>query len=205
MTGACAIVVMAKAPQAGLAKTRLVPALGAAGAARLAERLLEATLVQAITAAVGPVEICCTPDTAHPAFTRLRQAHALSLSEQGEGDLGARMARAFARLLQGHSQVLVIGTDAPGLDAQYLRAAAAALNGHDAVFGPALDGGYTLVGLRRAAPALFDGMPWSTPTVMAETRRRLVAGGWRHAELPALADVDEPADLVHVPAAWITG
>ena len=199
----CPVIVFAKAPRAELAKTRLIPALGAAGAAALAERLLRHAVVQAIAADLGPVLLCCTPDTAHPAFEELARHPAVSLAVQGEGDLGARMDRALTSALGGHPTALLIGTDAPGLDAAYLRAAHAALQGHDAVFGPALDGGYTLVGLRRAAPGLFDAaMPWSTPQVMAETRRRIARLGLRHAELAPLADIDEPADLVHLPSHW---
>ena len=97
---------------------------------------------------------------------------------------------------------LLIGTDAPALDAGYLRDAAAALRGNDAVIGPALDGGYTLIGLKRAAPGLFEAMPWSTPEVLGETRLRLRRLALRHVELPPLADIDEPADLVHLPAGW---
>ncbi len=127
----------------------------------------------------------------------------MTLTEQGEGDLGDRMNRALSRSLDRHGGALLIGTDAPALDAACLRAGALALRDHDAVFGPALDGGYTLVGLTRPAPALFDAaMPWSTAQVMAETRRRLARLGLRHAELQVLADIDEPADLVHLPAGW---
>jgi hypothetical protein len=96
-----------------------------------------------------------------------------------------------------------MGTDAPALDATVLRAAAQALRTHDAVFVPALDGGYALVGLRAAAPSLFSAMRWSTPQVMADTRARLAAAGLRHAELPALADIDEPADLQQLPPGWL--
>ncbi len=91
--------------------------------------------------------------------------------------------------------MLLIGTDAPGVDRHYLRAAATALARHDAVVGPALDGGYTLIGLRRPAPQLFDAMPWSTSQVMDQTRTRLRRLGLRHAELAPLSDIDEPADL----------
>lgn len=199
----CTVLVFAKAPVAGYAKTRLAPALGAAGAARLAERLLERAVVAACAAELGEVQLCCTPDTGHPAFQRLAHAHGVALLDQGEGDLGARMDAALAGALQDHDRALLIGTDAFGLDAAYLRLAAAALDDHDAVFGPALDGGYTLVGLRRAAAGLFDGIAWSTPQVMRQTRQRLASLGLTHAELPALADVDEPADLRHVPQDWL--
>jgi rSAM/selenodomain-associated transferase 1 len=198
----CAVVVFAKAPLPGYAKTRLVPALGAQGAARLARRLLEAALGAALDARIGPGELCCAPDGLHPAFADLARRTEATLTGQGEGDLGARMARALARSLREHAGAIVIGTDAPALDAAYLRGAAAVLANHDAVFGPARDGGYTLVGLRRPAPALFEGVDWSTAQVMAQTRARLARLGLRHAELAPLADIDEPADLRHLPAAW---
>lgn len=193
----CALVVLAKAPLAGLAKTRLIPALGADGAARLAAWLLERTMHAAFDSGLDPVELCAAPDSTHPAIAAWA-ARGARLAEQGEGDLGARIARAFARAFTSSPRVLLIGTDAPRLDAPLLREAARALEAHDAVFVPALDGGYALVGLRRPAPRLFEAMPWSTPALMARTRERLHALGLTHAELAPLADIDEPADLVHL-------
>ena len=204
MTADCALIVFAKAPLPGFAKTRLIPALGAAGAARLAERLLRHAVAQAVAAEVGPVILCCTPDSGHPAFARLAAEHGIGLTVQGEGDLGARMDRALKQALQRHPAALLIGTDAPGLNAALLRQARELLRTHDAVFGPALDGGYTLVGLTRPAPGLFETMAWSTSTVMAETRARLGRLALRHAELAGLADIDDPADLLHLPPGWIT-
>jgi uncharacterized protein len=199
-----AITVFAKAPVPGLAKTRLAPALGADGAAALAARMLAHTVEQAVVAALGPVELCTSPDASHPAFQALHVRHGIVLTEQGTGDLGQRMQRAFLRGLPRHGALLLVGTDAPALDSAVLRAAAAALASHDAVFVPALDGGYALIGLRQPAP-VFDGMAWSTPGVMADTRQRLQAAGLRWAELPAVADIDLPADLVHLPAPWRAG
>ena len=121
-------------------------------------------------------------------------------SDQGEGDLGARMQRALNRWLAREGRALLIGTDAPALDAAVLRAAALALDEHDAVFVPAFDGGYVLVGLRRSGAPIFSDMVWSTPTVMAQTRERLAGAGWRHLELAAMADIDEPADLRWLPS-----
>jgi rSAM/selenodomain-associated transferase 1 len=195
---------MAKAPIPGLAKTRLISALGPAGAAHLAERMLRATLDQALAAGLGAgVELAITPDTGHPVFDALARDRRVRLLPQGDGDLGQRMARALTHALDGAAPALLIGTDAPSLDAALLQRAAGALADHDAVFGPTLDGGYVLVGLRRPAPWLFDAMTWSTPQVMQQTRARLHAHGWRHAELPPLADIDEPADLQHLPAGWL--
>lgn len=199
-----ALVIFAKAPVPGFAKTRLVPALGAEGAAALAERMLRHAVQAGAHAAMDTLEICAAPDLSHPIFSRLAQAHELALTTQAEGDLGQRMHRAFARVLAHHATALVIGTDAPALDAVVLGRAHAELQRCDAVFVPALDGGYALVGLRAPQRALFDQMAWSTPTVMAHTRDRLRAAGLRWAELPPVADVDEPADLVHLPAGWLS-
>lgn len=194
----CAVIVMAKAPLAGLAKTRLIPALGAEGAAALARRMLRHTVAEALAADVGPVTLCAAPDLSHPVFGELAQDPRLALAEQGEGDLGARMLRAFQRALATHESALLIGTDAPDLDANCLRAAREALARHDAVIIPAHDGGYALIGLHRAEPRLFEDLPWSTPQVLALTRERLSEAGLRGAELAPLHDIDEPADLVHL-------
>ncbi len=222
MNTPCRIVVMAKAPVAGHAKTRLIAALGAQGAAALAERLLNHAVLQALAAELGPVELCGAPAfnprptdhgrgppaAVHPAFERLADAWPITLSEQGPGDLGMRMHRAFERALglmpTATGRVLLTGTDAPALDASVLRRAAEALADADAVFVPAHDGGYALVGLRRPAPTLFEDMVWSTPTVMAHTRGRLAAAGLRHTELPPLHDIDVPADLAHLPPGWLS-
>jgi glycosyltransferase A (GT-A) superfamily protein (DUF2064 family) len=147
---------------------------------------------------------------------RARQQHGVALAQQGAGDIGARMTQVFEQAFaqtatqtpkQAPTPLLLMGTDAPGLDACVLHAAAAALREQAVVFVPTFDGGYVLVGLQAApAPlllALFSGMNWSTPQVMADTRQRLAALGVAHTELPALADIDEPADLAHLPVAWV--
>lgn len=203
MRAAC--IVLAKAPVAGLAKTRLAPALGAAGAAHLAHRLLLHTAATVAQLHSPHLELCVSPDTDHPAFAQAaaQTQGRLQLSVQGDGDLGQRMHRALARVLHTHSRALLLGTDAPALDAALLRQADAALDAHDAVFVPAADGGYALVGLRRPAPELFEGMVWSTPRVMADTRLRAHQAGLRWAELACVHDIDEPADLVHLPPGWV--
>jgi hypothetical protein len=221
--GGCRIVIMAKAPEPGRVKTRLIPALGAEGAARLARRMLAETVDQAFRAGVGPVEVCAAPDAGHPLFAMLRDAPAagdpaaarpariartangarLAWSSQGDGDLGERMDRASRRALARDPRVLVIGTDAPRLDAVRLQEAAEALARHDVVVIPALDGGYVLIGLSRPLPELFEAMPWSTPAVMEETRRRMRQHALRWWEGAALPDVDEPDDLRQVPPDWL--
>ncbi len=203
-----AVIVFAKAPMPGLAKTRLAPALGPAGAAALADRMLHHALAQAVAADVGPVELCGASDAVHPAHPALKAAaagHGASLTAQGMGDLGQRMHRALARSLARCERALLIGTDAPALDAAVLREAASALQTHAAVFVPALDGGYALVGLRRADARWFADMRWSHDRVMAVTRERLRAASVCWAELLPVADIDEPADLVHLPPGWLDG
>lgn len=196
---------MAKAPRPGYAKTRLIPALGPAGAAALAQRLLRHAVDQAEGAKLGAVELCCAPDTADPIWAPLARK-GLAFSGQGDGDLGARMQRPFARWLPQAGRLLMTGTDCPALDAAVLRQAAQALAQADAVFVPAFDGGYALIGLRGPTAdrfaALFAQMPWSTPGLMAATRAALAAAGLAHVELPALPDIDEPADLAHLPPGW---
>ncbi|MBV1790668.1 TIGR04282 family arsenosugar biosynthesis glycosyltransferase [Marinobacterium sp. D7] len=190
------IVILAKAPLPGLAKTRLIPVLGERGAAQLAERMLHHTLREACAADLGPVELCVTPDTDHPCWTS--RPASVALSEQGGGDLGERMARIAARITAAGGPVLLIGTDCPALTADRLRRAAAALEQGDAVMTPAADGGYVLLGLNRFDLSLFRDIPWSTEQVAQLTRERTEALGWRLHELATLHDIDEAGDLVHL-------
>jgi len=195
---ACPVMVFAKAP--GEAKTRLIPALGAAGAAALHRRLVMHCLRAAGDARLGPVELWCAPDTSDPFFRECERRLGISLRAQGEGDLGARMQRAFESALANAARAILVGSDIPVLSAQYLRDAERALaGGDDAVIGPAEDGGYVLVGLSRCDPELFRCIPWGGPKVLPETRRRIAALGWRLRELPALWDVDRPEDLGRLP------
>jgi rSAM/selenodomain-associated transferase 1 len=196
----CGLTLLAKAPVPGFAKTRLIPALGAEGAARLAAQLLAHAVAAAHAAGFDSLRLLGAPDASHPALQR--HAEQAELGAQGDGDLGARMHRALAFDLQRHEGALLIGTDAPALDASRLREAADALHEVDAVFVPALDGGYALVGLRRPCEALFSGMAWSTAQVMADTRARARDAGLRWIELAPVADIDEPADLAHLPPGW---
>jgi len=201
-----ALLIMAKAPVPGYAKTRLIPALGEAGAAALAEKLLHHAVMQALNTNFETIELCVAPTADHPAFKTLTRqgAERIALTTQLPGDLGQRMQGAAERLLTCHDKVLIIGTDAPGLTTERLQAAAQSLDLHTAVVGPARDGGYTLLGLTQPAPFLFTNMPWSTPAVMAETRRRLRDHDWQWFEPDTLDDIDEPDDLAYLPPDWLT-
>ncbi|MCY7305641.1 MAG: TIGR04282 family arsenosugar biosynthesis glycosyltransferase [Rhodoferax sp.] len=189
------IAVLAKAPVPGFAKTRLIPALGPAGAARLQRCLALRTVRTALVADLGPVTLWCAPDVQHRFFRALRRTSGIRCLAQPEGELGVRMHAAFVQQCSA-GPVLLVGTDCPPMTPAHLRRAALALQeGADAVFHPAEDGGYVLVGLRRPQEALFSGMAWGTDRVMAATRARAGDLGIRMRELETLWDVDVVADL----------
>lgn len=196
-------VIFAKAPQPGKVKTRLIPALGAQGAANLASKFLLNMAQQAVAAAIGPVEVSASPDPNTSDWRPMRSVAdmppVLAWSAQGEGDLGERLHRVVDRVIAAGEWVLLVGADCPALTPDVLRESASLLKTYDAVMIPATDGGYVLLGLRRSAAALFQGMSWSTDTVAEETRHRLSQLGMAYAELAALHDIDEPQDLAYLP------
>jgi uncharacterized protein len=196
MNDSVAVAVLTKAPIAGFAKTRLIPMLGADGAARLQERLIWRAVGTACAAAVGSVTLWATPDESHAVFHAIASRFGIALARQCDGDLGARTLEAIAA---ARGPALVIGTDCPALTTEHLRVAANILRGGiDAVVLPAEDGGYVLIGLRRTEPALFADMRWSTPQVMEETRRRLRARNLTWQEPATLWDLDVPEDLARL-------
>lgn len=193
------LIVFARAPVPGKAKTRLAATIGAGAAARLHARLVERAVATAVAAGTGAVELHCAPDTRHPFFARLAARYGVALRAQGRGDLGARMHRSLARALRAARAAVLVGCDCPVLNARDLRRAVRELRrGADAVFVPAEDGGYVLVGLRRTASALFSDMPWGSDRVMSETRNRLRALGWSWRELREVWDVDRPEDYARL-------
>jgi glycosyltransferase A (GT-A) superfamily protein (DUF2064 family) len=222
------ICVMARAPVAGHAKTRLIPALGAVAAARLQRQLTRCTVEVALAAGVGQVSLWCAPDASHRSFQALARVLPITLRTQCPGDLGARMRHIFEVcggaierpesrhvdcsekqgdvLLQSSTSAavppapcLLIGADCPVFTPAHLREAADVLRaGNDAVLTPAEDGGYVLIGLRRPQPSVFDRIDWSTDRVLAQTRERLRESGLSWHECPTLWDVDRPADLARL-------
>lgn len=198
------IVVMAKAPLPGFAKTRLIPALGEAGAAGLAAHMLTSTLEQAQAAGCAEVELCVTPDIADSAWTAWGPPTGVQVASQGDGDLGERLARAAARTFARGLMPLIIGTDCPALDARRLRRAAAALSATDVVLHGTLDGGYALIGLARGGEdVVFTDIDWSTERVFAQTLERIQAARLQLRVGDFLQDIDEPEDLCHLPPDWL--
>jgi uncharacterized protein len=188
------VLVFARAPEPGRTKTRLMPVLGADGAADLQARFTRHTLRTAMEADIGEIELWCAPHTSFTFFDVCQQELGVRLRAQGPGDLGTRLLRAFRETLTRAPAAMVIGTDCPALRPTDLERAAEALSRNDAVLGPAEDGGYVLIGLRQGSPRLFERIDWGTSSVLDQTRERLRDLGWRWSELPTLWDVDRPED-----------
>ena len=190
------LLLFAKAPIPGQVKTRLAGKLGQRGAARLYRRLLYQTLAMVTSTPLCPVQLWCAPDTRHGFFSSCRRDYGVMLRRQQGADLGQRMHHALTTALRSSPYAVLIGGDCPSLGVAELHYALTVLaKGRDAVLGPAADGGYVLIGLRRPYAALFRNIIWGSNTVLAATRRRLRRAGLNWAELPPGWDVDRPADL----------
>jgi len=194
--GPVSIAILARAPIPGFAKARLIPAIGAHAAAVLQERLTGRTVATALAAGIGPVTLCCEPDATHDSFLKMVARMKITLRPQPQGDLGARMLAAVA---DSAGPALVIGTDCPALTEAHLRSAASAMReGNDVVLIPAENGGYVLVGMRKAQPTLFSNIAWVKSTVLADMRTRIVEQRLMLVERPPLWDVDTEIDLARL-------
>jgi len=190
------LLIFAKAPTPGRVKTRLAGRLGARRAADLYKKLLRGALAMTASARLCPVELWCAPEVRHGFFAACRREYGIRLRRQCAGDLGRRMNHALNRTLSSRNQAVLIGGDCASLGAAELQDAFQRLAaGAQVVLGPAVDGGYVLVGLSHPCPAMFRDIAWGTATVLAATRQRLRRTGVKWTELPLGWDVDTPADL----------
>jgi len=191
--------VFARAPISGLAKTRLIPALGEEGAASLHARLIHRTLETVTVLKNIQAELWCTPDTEHDFFISCAETYGVTLHKQFGNDLGERMNNAFIEALGSAPWAVLIGTDCPELSVADLEMAINILGGDkDAVLGPASDGGYVLIGLSKPAPDLFTNILWGTSQVANVTCERMPKLGLRWSELPMRNDIDRPEDLAQL-------
>ncbi|MGB5339473.1 MAG: TIGR04282 family arsenosugar biosynthesis glycosyltransferase [Gammaproteobacteria bacterium] len=191
----CRLLIFSRAPQPGQVKTRLIPLLGETATADLYADLVTGTLEKLTTAGLCPVDLWCSPDTGHPFFQQCRDRFGVELYRQSQGDLGRRMSNALAAGLQRSAAVILVGTDIPSLKAGDIAAACAALTGDsDTVLGPAVDGGYYLIGLRTHHAALFEGIPWGTPGVFQATLACMHRLKLHCHQLPRRRDLDTPED-----------
>jgi uncharacterized protein len=199
VTARAAVAVVAKEPVAGLAKTRLAPALGPGGAAAAAAAMLADTVAVVSGVAAEPW-LCFAPASARERMAAA--APGFRLLAQSGGDLGDRLAACAAALrAAGAERLAIVGADTPQLPASWYQVALALLDRVDLVLGPALDGGYYLVAASAPAPALFVGVPMGTDLVLGETLRRAGRLGMRVALLPPLRDLDRVEDLAAALAA----
>lgn len=204
--GPAAVLIFARAPVPGEAKTRLIPALGAAGAARLQQRLTEHALATAVAAGTGDVQLWCTPDPGHPFFVECARRYPLALRAQSGATLGERLASAAVRELRGREAVVLIGTDCPALTVRHLRDAVHAVRHSTIVIHPAEDGGYTLIALSQHCPEAFTAIDWGSSRVFEQTMARCARAGYRTVVQETLWDVDVPADyerLVRAFPGWV--
>jgi rSAM/selenodomain-associated transferase 1 len=193
------ILIFAKAPIPGLAKTRLIPALGAEGAAQFYVEMLRTKVDEICRGLLSPLQCWCTPDCSDETFLKFTKYPNLSLHLQQGEDLGERMAFAAELALKEADYVVLIGGDAPSLTVAHLRQTLNWLeDGAEAVLGPAEDGGYVLLALRKFQLNLFTAIPWGTDQVLPITRQRLKQLGCQWQELPLLWDVDRPEDLARL-------
>ncbi|MEG4280936.1 TIGR04282 family arsenosugar biosynthesis glycosyltransferase [Microcoleus sp. MON1_C1] len=192
------LIVFTRYPEPGTTKTRLIPVLGKTGAANLHRLMAQRTIACALSLEKSrrlSVEI-------HRAggSEQLMQdwlGSDIICQNQIDGDLGARMTAAFEKSFNsGVEKTAIIGTDCPDLKAEIMAQAFEKLSQHDLVLGPAQDGGYYLIGLRRSIPELFAGIHWGTSQVFACTRAIAQKLDLNIAYLPTLADIDLPEDLL---------
>ncbi len=193
---AARILIFARAPRAGAVKTRLAAQIGAESALRLHLAMLRRVVETVERSALAEYRLWVTSEREHETFLALCDVRHIRL-QQGV-DLGARMRRAAAFELaeDGVERVLIIGSDCPALSPDYLDRALEALSADaELVLGPALDGGYVLVGMRRPDGELFRAIDWSGPEVLRQTLARARERGLRYRLLESLRDVDEADDL----------
>ncbi len=179
------IIIFVKAPRPGFVKTRLAAAIGNEAACDAYRQLAETVLAN--LAPLAHAELRFTPDDAENEITPWLSDD-WTARPQGNGDLGKRMHRAFS---EANGPAIIIGSDCPEVKISDLQAAAEALQTQDAVLGPAKDGGYWLIGLNAPCPALFDGIEWSTETVLQTTLAKADKAGLTVKLLRELADVDD--------------
>ena len=188
------LVIFAKVPELGRVKTRLASAIGDAAARDLAEAFVTDTLATAASLEAVRIVVAYSPSTGTEWFRE--RAPGAALIPQPDLDFGARMSAAMHATFElGVDRCVMIGMDTPQLEPATIRRAFEALGEVDVCLGPSADGGYYLIGLRGAAPRLFEEIAWSTSTVLTETRARAAKCGMSVTELGREVDVDEAADL----------
>ncbi len=190
-----ALLVFTRAPVPRQTKTRLIPLLGAQGAAEFHQTVLRSTLAEVKASDFSSIEIWCATDESHPFLKQCELDYSSTIKSQRGNDLGERMHHAMNIALAEHEFVVLIGSDCPALSTDMLNQAYQHLsNSKDAVLGPAKDGGYFLIGLRASNPEIFQNIIWGEASVAERTRQHFIKLGLDYAELEELDDIDTPED-----------
>ncbi len=192
------LILFARTPVPGVAKTRLQTRYSASEAGAIAAIMLDETCKRAHTHWPGDIVLAAWPSTNHPQLRSLARRYSLTLAAQPEGDLGDKMYMMLERMCVDGRSAAVMGCDVPHCPAEVFVEAHAVLAAGGAVLGPTADGGYYLVGTNRPAPELFAGIRWGGSDVAAQTRDRASGLGFRFHELPMINDVDTWEDVQDV-------
>jgi hypothetical protein len=189
------ILLFAKAPIDGEVNTRLIPSIGVKEATKLQHDLTHQRLKTLTDAELCDVKLMCSPSVNHEFFIKCGMIYTVEPWQQASGNIGVRMHDAVKHALVDYQYCIVIGTDAPALTLEMISQAIAVLKqGVEAVFVPAEDGGYVLVGLQQAYGFIFEGIDWGTERVMQQTRNKLDAEGVTYKELATSWDIDRYED-----------
>ena len=189
-----AILVFAKAPVEGEVNTRLIPDIGVQAATQLQHDLVHQRLTMLRRAKLGDVILMCSPDEEQDFFLRCKREYSVELRRQTGGSLGERMLNGVREALTRYKHCIVIGTDAPALDARLIKKAIDTLHDAEVVFVPAEDGGYVLLGLQQCCDVLFQDIDWGTAEVMQQSRERLDENNISYKTLETCWDVDRLED-----------
>lgn len=198
----CLIIIFAREPVFGQVKTRLIPSLGENGATQLYIRLLDHAIANVTQSNLCPLEICITPES-HENYFLDRLDNKFNITRQDKGHLGQRMYHAINIALKNYNKVILIGSDCPFLSKEELQQAVVALESHDMVFSPAIDGGYVLVGANKINAEVFENIEWGSEHVMRQTREILLANDISCKELSEQHDIDIEEDLKYLPQLFL--
>lgn len=189
------LLIFTKSPVLGEVKTRLQPDYTLEQSLHVHKKLIFNTLALTNEADDIDIELCCTPDRNTSFFLECENNFPIVLSNQEGTDLGEKMAFSLSVALQTCEKVVIIGTDCPEINIDYINQAFEALNSNNAVIGPAVDGGYVLLGLNQFNITLFKNITWSSKHVLSQTKQALKKLSWSYKELGIMRDLDRPADL----------
>jgi len=192
------LLIFAKAPVPGRVKTRLIPFLGKEGACELYAHMATNIVSHLSASFLCPVHLCCQPDTSHIFFRGHARRQYVEVESQTGSDLGARMHNAIAHGLKKYQKAIVIGTDCPDYSVEYIEEAIQQLDVIDVVVGPAYDGGFVLIGMKKAHASIFYKVEWGGENVLQTTRRNIATQRLTLNLLSPLHDIDTVEDLKYI-------